>query len=247
MALPNTTSLTVVIPAKNEESYLPKLLASLKRQTVQPEAVIVADAQSTDKTREIAKQFGAMVVEGAMPGVGRNRGAAVATSSLILFLDADVELTDATFIERALKEMEKRGLDAATCEIEPMEAGKVDKFMYGAYNRYTKALQHVFAHAPGFCIFARRAIHEQIGGFDESITFCEDHDYVQRAAKVGRFGILNVRIPVSIRRSKRDGRLQVACKYVLAELHLVTVGPIRHNFFHYTFGHEKKDEAVKKG
>lgn len=236
--------LTVVIPTKNEELELPKLLASLKKQTVQPAAVIVADARSTDKTRDVARAAGATVVDGGLPGVGRNRGAAAAKTEFILFLDADVELKDTGFLKRALKELEARGLDVATCEVEPMEASKLDRAMHGAYNRYSKIVQHVFPHAPGFCIFARRAIHVAIGGFDESVVFCEDHDYVQRAAKIGRFGILPIKVPVSIRRLKRDGRLQIACKYVLAELHLATVGPIRHNLFNYTFGHAKK--KVKK-
>lgn len=238
--------LTVVIPTKNEEAFLPKLLASLKRQTVQPDAIIVADAQSTDDTRAVAVKFGARVVEGGLPGVGRNRGAAVAKTPFILFLDADVELSDKKMLEKSLHAMEERGLDIATCEVEPLKAGKLDRLLHGAYNKYAKALQHVFPHAPGFCIFARRSVHESIGGFDETVVFCEDHDYVQRAAKVGRFGILPIRIPVSMRRLSRDGRLQIACKYVLAELHLAAVGPIRHDLFNYTFGHIKSKKKVIK-
>lgn len=232
--------ITIVIPTKNEEAYLPKLLESLKTQTLQPEAIIVADADSTDRTREIAKAAGAKVVDGGLPGVGRNRGAALATTPYILFLDADVELTDPTSLERMLDGMRTRGLDIATCEVSPLEAGKMDQLLHGAYNRYAKVVQHIFPHAPGFCILVRRSIHKKINGFDETVTFCEDHDYVQRAARVGRFGVLNVKVPVSIRRLERDGRLQTACKYVLAELHLATVGPIRHNLFNYTFGHEEK-------
>ncbi len=232
--------LTVIIPTKDEETALPKLLASLGRQTAQPAEIIVADAQSADRTRDIARAFGARIVEGGLPGPGRNRGAEAAATDWLLFLDADVELADAAFLAHSMEEIARRRLDIATCEVEPMGAGRIDRAMHGVYNRYTKAMQNVFPHAPGFCIFVRRSLHEEIRGFDESVVFCEDHDYARRAAKVGRFGILHTRIPVSTRRWVRDGRLQTACKYVLAELHLATVGPIRSNVFRYTFGHGKK-------
>ena len=99
----------------------------------------------------------------------------------------------------------------------------------------------------GICFSARsRFLHvcpscftSQTWGFDESIVFCEDHDYAQRFKEFGKFGFLrSTKIPVSIRRLDRDGRMKIAMKYLLAELHLAFVGPIRSNRFHYTFGHE---------
>ena len=94
--------------------------------------------------------------------------------------------------------------------------------------------------APGFCLLVRRDVHEAIGGFDETITFCEDHDYAQRASKHGSFGVLkSTKIPVSIRRMDRDGRINIAVKYLLAEIHLATLGPIRHQLFNYQLDHSK--------
>ena len=233
--------LSVVIPTKNEALFLPKLLASIKRQTVHPSEVIVADAQSTDETRAIAESFGARVVEGGMPGPGRNAGAKVAKGDVLLFLDADVELRDAKFLEASLKEMDRRSLDIATCNVFPLSDDWVDHVMHKAYNIYARAWGEVFPHAPGFCMFIRSALHKKIKGFDESVVFCEDHDYAARASQYGSFGILkSKKIPVSIRRLDRDGRVNIAMKYILAELHLAMLGPIRHNKFNYTFGYAKK-------
>ena len=50
--------LSIIIPAYNEERYLPKLLNCIKKQTYRDYEVIVADANSKDKTRQIAKKFG---------------------------------------------------------------------------------------------------------------------------------------------------------------------------------------------
>jgi glycosyltransferase involved in cell wall biosynthesis len=55
-------TLSVVIPTKNEERYLPAVLESIRRQSLQPDEVIVADAWSTDATRSIVAQFGGRVV-----------------------------------------------------------------------------------------------------------------------------------------------------------------------------------------
>ncbi|MBI5370261.1 glycosyltransferase [Candidatus Uhrbacteria bacterium] len=230
--------LTIVIPTKNEEAFLPKLLTSIRKQTFQPDKVIVSDAGSTDRTCEIARSYGAEVIEGGLPGAGRNRGAAQAQTDLILFLDADVELRDPEFLEKAVGEMLERKLDLATCDVFPLSDAVVDHFLHKAYNTYARAWGSLFPHAPGFCMFVRRDAHKKIGGFDESVLFCEDHDYAHRLKRVGEFGFLKAtKIPVSIRRLDRDGRIQIAMKYLAAELHLALIGPIRHNKFNYTFGH----------
>ncbi len=97
--------LTIVIPAKNEAKMLPLLLESLCRQDYEGMAetrVLVADAGSTDGTREIALGFcdrlKVEVVPGGLPSVGRNAGARLATTKYVLFLDADVELPGTYFV-----------------------------------------------------------------------------------------------------------------------------------------------------
>ncbi len=239
--------LTIVIPTKDEEASLPRLLESIRKQTMQPAEIIVADAGSTDNTRTVAESFGCRVVKGGMPGAGRNRGAEAATTDLLLFLDADVELRDPEFLERSVGEMIEKKFDIATVDVFPLSDQWIDHVIHKAYNVYVRAWGDVFPHAPGFCMFVRREMHEKIGGFDESVTFCEDHEYAGRAGKVGSFGFLrSTKIPVSIRRLDRDGRINIAMKYSLAEMHLAMLGPIRHDRFKYTFGHGKKRAKKQK-
>ncbi len=90
--------ISIIIPTKNEEKYLPQLLESIKKQTVQPYEIIVADAGSTDRTVEIAKKYGAKVVKGGLPGVGRNNGARAAKGDIFVFLDADTVLPKKSFL-----------------------------------------------------------------------------------------------------------------------------------------------------
>src|SRR6202021_650465 len=96
----NTTNdLTIVIPAKNEAKLIPRLLTSLTNQDyakMSSTRVLVADANSTDGTPEIVLGFrdrlNVSVIRGGRPSVGRNRGAAQADTSYLLFLDATVKL-----------------------------------------------------------------------------------------------------------------------------------------------------------
>jgi len=232
--------LSIIIPTYNEEEYLPFLLRSIVAQTFSDYEIIVADANSTDRTREIAVASGAKVIDGGMPAAGRNRGAAAAKGDILLFFDADVVLPDPWFLQMTVGEFEKRRLGVATCSIQPLSKKPVDKVFHVAFNYFMWVTQATTPHAPGFCIFARKSVHESISGFDEEIKLAEDHDYVNRASKVAKFGILKTyKIPVSVRRFERDGRLNVAMKYLLSELYLRTKGNIKSDIFNYTFGYPK--------
>jgi glycosyltransferase involved in cell wall biosynthesis len=237
--------LSVVIPTLNEEKYLPMLLRSLQAQSYKDFEVIVSDNFSTDRTRAIAEEAGARVVDGALPGRARNLGAAAGKGDIILFLDADVILPDPKFLQATLAEFEKRKLDVATCKIDPMSDKKIDKLFHDIYNYYMWVTEATTPHAPGFCIFVRKRVHDAIGGFDEAIKLAEDHDYVERAGKVGKFAILkSYKIPVSVRRFDRDGRFAIAMKFLMCELYMRTKGNITSDIFNYTFGHD--GSATKK-
>ena len=227
------STLSIVIITKNEEEHLPVLLKSIKGQTLQPDEIIVADAKSEDKTREIAKKFGCRVVDGGMPSAGRNLGAKAAKSDYVLFFDADVQLLDEKFLEVTMKEVVKRDLDFATYDVKPLDGGIYDEFSHWFYNRYVRLIAPLHQHAAGFCILVKRDFHERVGGFDEQITFCEDHEYAVRANKAGKYGILSPAVHTSVRRFDNDGRLNIAVKFFLAEMHFWFLGPIRDDKFKY--------------
>lgn len=228
---------SIIIPAFNEGRYLPKLLKSIQKQSVLPKEIIVADAFSVDNTKEIAKAFSCKLVQGGLPAKARNNGAKKATQPILLFLDADVVLP-ARFLEKTFKEMAGRKLDIASCFVTPRSNLKIDKFLHKFVNQYMRLTQKFYPHIPGFCIFVKREVHFKIQGFDESLVLAEDHDYVKRAKSIGKFGYLkSYKIPVSVRRLTKEGRLKIALKYIAIELHLIFIGKIRKNIFNYRFGH----------
>lgn len=88
-------SVSLVIPAYNEECYIGACLDSLTRQTKQPDEVIVIDNSSSDKTAEIAKKypFVKLVKEPKQGRVfARNAGFDAAKGDVIARIDADTEV-----------------------------------------------------------------------------------------------------------------------------------------------------------
>jgi len=232
------TRLSIIIPSLNEANSLPALLDALAAQTRRPDEIIVADAGSKDGTQDLARAKGATVVRGGRPGPGRNAGARAATGDLLFFLDADV-LPRPNFIGRALAEFRREGYAVATCLMDPLDedASASDHLIAEAANLYLQVVEPFSPHAPGFCILVKREVHDAIGGFDEKVKLAEDHDYVQRAAKQGEFGVLTgAHIPVSMRRLEKEGLTKLAFKYLWCEMHALAGKPIYSTPFEYEFG-----------
>lgn len=233
--------LSIIIPTKNEEEHLGALLKDLRAQSFHDAEVIVADAYSMDNTREVAVRYKARVVDGGLPGEGRNMGVESARGDLFLFLDADVRLPSKHFLRDALKEMRMRQLDVMAVRVLPDSGRMVDMALHRIYNWYIRATRSFHPHAAGACLFAKRHMHEALGGFDESITLAEDVDYVKRGAKIGYFGILKLSpVYISTRRMDKEGRGTMAIKYLKAEAHLVTKGPIRNHEVPYDYDYGQK-------
>ena len=87
-------TISLVIPAYNEEKYLPATLASIAKQERKPDELIVVDASSTDNTVQIAKSFGANVitVQKSTIGYSRQVGLKAAKGDVVAFTDADAIL-----------------------------------------------------------------------------------------------------------------------------------------------------------
>lgn len=82
---------SIIIPAYNAENHIRKALDSIKSQTFKDYELIVICDSCTDRTEEIAKEYGAITerVEFHQDGFTRNRGIDQATGEWLLFMDDD--------------------------------------------------------------------------------------------------------------------------------------------------------------
>jgi len=238
--------LSIVIPALNEEKYLPLLLESIKRQDFKDCEIILADAGSKDKTIEIAQKYNCVIVSGGLPAKGRNEGAKIAKGELLFFCDADVVLPD-NFFEKALAEFNGRNLDIASFCLSPIPKSIISSFFINLFYNYPIILLEKFLPHAAMGIFIKKELFKKIGGFDETVKLAEDHYLARMAVKLfqAKFGIIkSVKIYVSDRRFKTDGWIHTGIKFFLCELYMVFLGPVRSDIFKYKFGHhEKKDET----
>lgn len=236
--------LSVLIPTKNEAAVLPKTLQALKDQSFGPFEIIVADAGSTDETRAIAESFGVLVVEGGMPGPGRNRAAKVASGEILLFLDADTVIPTPHFLRDAVTEFELRQLDMAAVRLHPETDSKIDIALHDVYNAFLTLMEHTHPHGAGCCLFVRASAFIAAKGFDEEIVLAEDHDLIQRLHRDGyTYGILDCEpVITSNRRLDQDGRLLIAARYAYSEYQLLRGRRMTSIPFDYEMGgREKKD------
>lgn len=227
--------LSIIIPTLNEEKYLPRLLDSIKSQDYVDYEIIVADAGSIDRTVAIATSYDCQVVLGGLPAKGRNEGAKVAKGDILLFLDADVVLSP-HFLKNAAAEFSERKLGVAGFFIKPLDGKKFDAFLYYCFTLFMEKTGMFYWAA--MAIMCSKKVHDQIGGFNETIAFGEDISYVRSAAKVSRYGFIAQPFYVSMRRYKRDGRITYI-KYGIGLFHILFLGPITSKIFQYRFNHYK--------
>lgn len=177
--------MSVVIPARNEEDRLPRLLDTLTvargRYTGEVE-VIVSDNASTDGTASIARERGCRVVSTPVRKIAavRNVGAGAATGDILVFVDADIQVHPETLtvIERAMSSGRYAG-GATGVHLPRISAGLA--FTYAVLYPGIVALR--MDTGPTFCL---RSAFEAIGGYDESYRYAEDIDFLLRLSRYGR-------------------------------------------------------------
>jgi 4,4'-diaponeurosporenoate glycosyltransferase len=164
--------LSVIIPARNEERNLGRLLASLSRQTLKPREIIVVDDHSADSTAAIARNAGSIVLASAdlPPGwTGKTwacwQGAKFAQGSLLLFLDADTFLHQEGLRKIVATFRTRRGL----LSIQPFH------FMEKAYERLA-AIFNILVLVGSNAFALGRVKKKPLGAFGPC-NLCRREDY----------------------------------------------------------------------
>jgi len=217
--------LSIVIPARNEEQTLPRLLASLCRQdypAMRTTKIYVADGGSTDATVVAALGFcdrlSLEVIAGGLPAVGRNAGARRAVSRYVLFLDADVELAEPMLLRRAVEMAIARGLHCVTTNIACRHGGLRDDLLYAANNFMQWVSRWTLPFSTGMFMLFEREAFWRLGGFNERALFAEDYLLSKQVAR-SRFGVVRGCVLTGNRRFRKLGHGRMAAMFFKTMLH----------------------------
>lgn len=193
----STLKFSIIVPTYFEEAILEQLLkkfdTSLRKKY--KFELIVSDGGSTDKTLEIAKKYADKVVEKVKEekqtiSEGRNCGANVASSDVLVFLNADCmpqNIIDfLEYISRWADDASQS--DAIACKVKAFEEEELvrDKIFYFLHNNYVKFLNFIgLGMGRGECQIIRKKVFTELGGYNEKFAAGEDFDLYRRIAKNG--------------------------------------------------------------
>lgn len=180
--------ISLVVPAYNEEKYIPVLMDSVDRAKeaytggAEQIEVIVANNASTDKTRPVAEARGCRVVDVEKRAIAasRNGGAAAATGDIICFTDADTEIHEDTFnvIDQLMASGKYIG-GGTWVRAERKSLGVTCTF---AVAFLATRLNGVSAGV----VFCDAAAFREIGGYNEDRFFAEDIEFFKEMRRLGK-------------------------------------------------------------
>ena len=185
-----TVSISIIIPALNEEKMIGRCLGSLAKLDFARERfeVILVDNGSRDNTLKIAESFQDRInirilqVTGVRISALRNTGARAAQGNILAFLDADC-LAPHDWLERiyALAPLDGAGVLGAHYLL-PSDSSWVGRTWH-VYQEAPKAGE--VSHIPAGDLIMRREDFLTLGGFDETIQTNEDYELCERARAAG--------------------------------------------------------------
>jgi len=222
--------LSFVVPAYNEENYLPACLKSILAQTRGREAqfeIVVVNNASTDNTREVALRYpGVKVVDEPRKGLtfARQAGFLNTSGALIANVDSDSRLTPG-WVDRVLTAFDNDSQLVTLSgpfiyyDLTPTQRIGVRGFYLIAWLTYAinRYILRVGSMVQGGNFVVRREALERIGGFNLSISFYgEDTDIARRMSVVGDVLFTHeLKMFSSARRLKKEGMLLIAARYTI--------------------------------
>jgi len=184
--------------------------------------VFLADADSTDHTVQVAREFSSSlaitVIRGGLPSVGRNNGAWCADSRYVLFIDADIELADPTLLRRSVDLMKKKSLHCVTTDILCRDGHWADDFLYMCNNVAQRLSRFHKPFATGMFMLFDKEQFEELGGFDEQALYAEDYQLTRQINR-SRFRVIRGGIYSTNRRFLKMGYGTIMRFFLKTALH----------------------------
>lgn len=240
--------LSVVIPALNEEKYLPILLESFLEQTEKNFEIVIADGKSDDKTVENVNKFkdrlNLRIIEVDKRNLShqRNTGAVHVKGDYIAFLDADFKVKN-DFVKSCYLAAEKNDIDLFIPFSYPITSNPLWKIYFNFINILSflsTFFGRPYGNGPGNLI--KKEAYLKTPGYSEEVFVFEDQYFFYTAKKAGlKIKSTNkIKMYFSLRRLEKDGLWGYFYFNFNAGLRYFFKGPIYKKFYDYQMGGQEK-------
>lgn len=178
-------SISIIIPALNEEENIGKLIKYLlENGSKYTNEIIVADGGSTDNTKHIASDSGAKAVDSHKGrAVQMNTGARNASGDILYFLHADT-YPPKDYEDRILNSYGK-GYNSGCFRL----SFDYKHWFLKTMAWFTRFDINAFRYGDQ-SLFVSKELFGEIGGFNEKLIAAEDNEIVARLKKQGKFTIM---------------------------------------------------------
>ncbi len=211
--------ISVVIPAYNEEKYLPECLESVKNQNYPKDKyeIIIANNNSKDRTAEIAQKAGAKVINESKQGhvFALNTGMHATSGELIAVTDADTRVSP-NWLDTIARVFQDEEVVAVTGSAYYNSGSKMSEYLgkisYSMFVRFHFALRK--PHLTGLNLAVRKSAFMNIKGLDTRYETFSDLELGLRIKKVGKVVFCEELLVASSPRRWEKGSLEDYYKYI---------------------------------
>lgn len=178
-------AMSVIIPAHNEEAYLPRCLRSVRlaeARLAEPVEIVVVLNRCTDRTESIAREFGAKIVSEPAKNLARIRNTGVAASQgrIVVTIDADSWMSPNMLCEVSRKLATGRYIGGGV-------RVKAERMSLGIFlSAMTFLPKLILARCWVGMFWMPREAFEAVGGFNHEFLSAEDVDLAHRLRAYGR-------------------------------------------------------------
>ena len=204
---------SIIIPTFNEESSIADTLESVRQAAGDAEYEIIVSDAGDDRTGRIAEDFPVTLCRSPKGRAAQmNRGADMATGTILYFLHADT-LPPPGFLQTIASAVEQ-GQPAGCFQLTFDDPHWLMQ-TYGWFTRFPFPL----CRGGDQTLFITPDLFQRIGGFNEQLRVMEDIEIIERIRKHASFSILDDVVVTSARKYAANGRIRL--QMIFGTIHLL--------------------------
>jgi succinoglycan biosynthesis protein ExoA len=237
--------ISVIVPVRNEESFIEATLGQLLRQHYDPERfeILVADGESTDATPDLVRGLAKdhpnlrlLANPGRYSSAGRNAGLAAARGDIVLIVDGHCDVNDPNHLRSLAQAFARSGAECVG-RPQPLDVSRATPLQRAIAAARSSRLGHnpssfIYASEEGYvsplsvAVAYRRVVFERVGAFDDRFDACEDVEFNHRVEQAGMRCFFTPRVAVRYHpRSSLPGLFRQMARYGRGRVRLLRKHP----------------------